>query len=65
MISFKNLLLINPIIRAVTEAGYSQPTDIQNAVITSILEGKDLLVSAPQGSGKKSCICNSYITIVG
>ncbi|SIQ87512.1 ATP-dependent RNA helicase RhlE [Chryseobacterium sp. RU37D] len=54
MISFKNLRLINPIIRAVTEAGYSKPTDIQNAVIPSILEGKDLLASAPKGSGKKS-----------
>jgi len=54
MISFKNLKLINPIIRAITEAGYSKPTEIQNFVIPTILEGKDLLASAPKGSGKKS-----------
>lgn len=54
MISFKNLQLINPIVRAVTEAGYSKPTQIQNAVIPTILEGKDLLASAPNGSGKKA-----------
>ncbi|GAA5089784.1 DEAD/DEAH box helicase [Chryseobacterium ginsengisoli] len=52
MISFKNLQLINPIIRAITEAGYSKPTEIQNAVIPTILERKDLLASAPKGSGK-------------
>lgn len=54
MISFKNLQLINPIIRAVTEAGYSKPTEIQNAVIPSILQRKDILASAPTGSGKKA-----------
>lgn len=54
MISFKNLQLINPIVRAVTEAGYSKPTEIQNEVIPIILEGKDVLASAPKGSGKKA-----------
>lgn len=52
MINFKNLQLINPIIRAVTEAGYSQPTEVQNFVIPHILKGDDMLVSAPKGSGK-------------
>lgn len=53
MISFKNLQLINPIIRGITESGYSQPTELQNAVIPSILKRRDLFASAPNGSGKK------------
>lgn len=52
MISFRNLKLINPIIRAITEAGYSKPTEIQNAVIPVVLKGNDLLAYAPKGSGK-------------
>lgn len=65
MISFKNLQLINPIIRAVTESGYSQPTEVQNAVIPSILKRKDLLVSAPKGSGKKLAFAVSVLQLLG
>ncbi len=65
MISFKNLQLINPIIRAVTEAGYSQPTEIQNAVIPGILERKDLLASAPKGSGKKLAFMVPVLQLLG
>lgn len=54
MISFRKLKLINPIIRAVTEAGYSKPTEIQSRVIPMILAGKDIIASAPTGSGKKA-----------
>ncbi|OCK50352.1 DEAD/DEAH box helicase [Chryseobacterium sp. CBo1] len=63
--SFKNLQLINPIIRAVTESGYSQPTEVQNAVIPSILKRKDLLVSAPKGSGKKLAFAVSVLQLLG
>lgn len=65
MISFKNLQLINPIIRAVTESGYSQPTEVQNAVIPSILKRKDLLVSAPKGSGKKLAFTVPVLQLLG
>lgn len=65
MISFKNLQLINPIIRAVTESGYSQPTEVQNAVIPNILKRKDLLVSAPKGSGKKLAFAVSVLQLLG
>lgn len=47
--SFRNLQLINPIIRAITEAGYANPTDLQNLVIPIILDRKDVLVSAKSG----------------
>lgn len=50
--SFKNLNLINPIIRAVTEAGYSKPTEIQDAAIPHILKGRDIIGCSPSGTGK-------------
>lgn len=50
--SFKNLNLINPIIRAVTEAGYSKPTEIQDAAIPPILKGRDMIGCSPLGTGK-------------
>lgn len=49
---FKSLNLIVPIIRAVTEAGYSKPTGIQAQGIPPILEGKDVIGYAPTGTGK-------------
>lgn len=50
--SFKTLNLINPIIRAVTEAGYSKPTEIQDATIPYILAGRDIIGCSPTGTGK-------------
>lgn len=52
IMSFKNLNLINPIIRAVTEAGYSKPTEIQDSAIPYILAGKDVVGCAQTGTGK-------------
>ncbi|UTX50147.1 DEAD/DEAH box helicase [Chryseobacterium sp. MA9] len=50
--NFKNLNLINPIIRAVTEAGYSRPTEIQCNAVPSILAGRDVVGYAQTGTGK-------------
>ncbi|WP_318848738.1 DEAD/DEAH box helicase [Chryseobacterium sp. JV558] len=50
--NFKNLNLINPIIRAVTETGYSKPTEIQCNAVPPILEGRDVVGSAQSGTGK-------------
>lgn len=47
--SFKNLNLINPIVRASTEAGYSKPTEIQYAAIPHILLGRDVIGYADTG----------------
>lgn len=52
MISFKNLHLINPIIRAVTEAGYSRPNGLQCFTVPHILEGRDVIACSEAGSGK-------------
>lgn len=52
MISFKNLKIINPIVRALSEEGYSKPTQVQSAAIPYVFRGEDVLISAPDGSGK-------------
>src|SRR4030095_2447400 len=49
---FKKLELIEPILRAVTEEGYTLPTPIQQQAIPIVLTGKDLLGCAQTGTGK-------------
>lgn len=50
--SFQSLSLIEPILKAVQEEGYTQPTPIQQQSIPIILEGTDLLGCAQTGTGK-------------
>ena len=50
--SFENLGLNPALTRAVLDAGYSQPTEVQQRAIAPALQGLDLTVSAPTGSGK-------------
>lgn len=49
---FKDLAIIDPIQRALKEAGYEKPTLIQEKSIPSALMGKDLLGCAQTGTGK-------------
>ena len=50
--TFKELQLIDPILRALDEEGYTQPTPIQEKSIPSLLKRKDLLGCAQTGTGK-------------
>ena len=50
--SFENLNLIEPILKALTTEGYTTPTPIQEQAIPIVLEGKDLLGCAQTGTGK-------------
>lgn len=50
--SFSKLGLSDPILKAVEDAGYKQPTDIQKQAIPIILKGKDLIAAAQTGTGK-------------
>lgn len=50
--SFKNLSLSQPILKALDAQGYSSPTPIQKQAIPFVLEGKDLLGVAQTGTGK-------------
>ena len=50
--AFSTLGLSAPLVRAVADLGYAEPTPIQAAVIPAILRGEDILASAKTGSGK-------------
>lgn len=50
--TFKELELIEPILRALNNEGYKQPTPIQEQSIPILLKGKDLLGCAQTGTGK-------------
>ena len=50
--SFNELGLSEPILKAISESGYTEPTAIQSAAIGPVLAGKDLMASAQTGTGK-------------
>src|SRR5580692_4334530 len=50
--SFASLGLSDALLRAVADAGYSQPTPIQLQAIPAVLNGGDLLAGAQTGTGK-------------
>jgi ATP-dependent RNA helicase RhlE len=50
--SFSNLGLCDPILKAIEEQGYTTPTPIQEQAIPVILSGKDLMATAQTGTGK-------------
>ncbi|HYQ90805.1 MAG TPA: DEAD/DEAH box helicase [Candidatus Competibacteraceae bacterium] len=50
--SFVNLRLADPLLRAIADQGYAQPTPIQAQTIPLILAGRDLLAAAQTGTGK-------------
>jgi ATP-dependent RNA helicase DDX27 len=52
LISFHDLFLCRPIIKACNLLEYDHPTRIQSQVIPKIIENHDLLVNAVTGSGK-------------
>jgi ATP-dependent RNA helicase RhlE len=49
---FSDLSLIDPILKALTEEGYSTPTPIQQQAIPILLNQRDLLGCAQTGTGK-------------
>ncbi|MGG6297613.1 DEAD/DEAH box helicase [Leptolyngbya sp. AN02str] len=50
--TFASLGLSAELLRAIAEQGYTEPTPIQQQVIPAILNGQDILASAPTGTGK-------------
>ncbi|MEJ0029871.1 MAG: DEAD/DEAH box helicase [Bacteroidota bacterium] len=49
---FKELEIIEPILAALQEKGYNQPTPIQQQAIPAILSGRDVVACAQTGTGK-------------
>jgi len=50
--TFSDLGIISPILKAIEQQGYTEPTPIQAQSIPFLLEGHDLLGSAQTGTGK-------------
>ena len=50
--SFMTLGFCEPILNAIADVGYNQPTDIQKQAIPAILAGKDVVAAAQTGTGK-------------
>ncbi len=50
--SFTNLGLSEPLLKAIKEQGYDTPTPIQSQAIPTVIEGKDVLAAAQTGTGK-------------
>jgi len=49
---FRLLNLSTPLLRALAEEGYEEPTPIQVAAIPEVLSGRDLMATAQTGTGK-------------
>ncbi len=50
--SFRDLALIDPVLKALDDVGYETPSPIQAQVIPYMLQGKDVLGQAQTGTGK-------------
>ncbi|MFM2094949.1 MAG: hypothetical protein RIS70_2073, partial [Planctomycetota bacterium] len=66
---FSSLGLSEPLLRAIADAGYQQPTPIQARSIPPILDGQDLIGCAQTGTGKTAAfvlpaierLCQSHV----
>jgi len=50
--TFEQLNIIDPILKALTGEGYAEPTDIQIQAIPILMAGRDMVGSAQTGTGK-------------
>ena len=51
-VTFKELLLAEPLLQAVEALGFTFATPVQEQVIPTAISGGDLMVSSQTGSGK-------------
>lgn len=61
---FEELQLIEPILKALKEEGYTTPTPIQKKSIPIVLEGTDLLGCAQTGTGKTAAFAIPIIQLL-
>lgn len=61
---FKDLLLIEPLLRALETEGYERPTPIQEQAIPPVLQRRDLLGCAQTGTGKTAAFALPILQIL-
>ncbi len=54
---FSSLGLSEPILKSIAHVGFQHPTPIQQAVIPTAMQGKDIVGLAQTGSGKTAAFC--------
>ncbi len=62
--TFQDCHLIDPILRALTEQGYTEPTAIQAGAILPALEGRDILGTARTGTGKTCAFATPILQLL-
>ncbi len=62
--SFKDLKLSKPILRAIAEKGYDTPTLIQERTIPLVLDKKNVIASAQTGTGKTAAFALSILQLL-
>ncbi len=62
---FADLGLSDPLLRAVADSGYDEPTPIQKGTIPAVLMGKDIIGIAQTGTGKTAAFVLPMIDILG
>ncbi|MCD7920267.1 MAG: DEAD/DEAH box helicase [Clostridiales bacterium] len=62
--TFQDCHLIEPILRALAEQGYTEPTAIQAGAIIPALEGRDILGTARTGTGKTCAFATPILQLL-
>ncbi|MCC8064423.1 MAG: DEAD/DEAH box helicase [Clostridiales bacterium] len=62
--TFQDCHLIEPILRALAEQGYTEPTAIQAGAIVPALEGRDILGTARTGTGKTCAFATPILQLL-
>ena len=63
--NFKELGIVDPILKALVEEGYTAPSPIQEQAIPHLLEGRDLLGCAQTGTGKTAAFAIPILQAIG
>ena len=63
-VDFASLGISAPILKAVKQLGYEQPSPVQAASIPIILEGKNLLGTAQTGTGKTAAFALPFLSML-
>ncbi len=62
--NFSELKLIKPLVLALDEKGYKEPTPIQSQTIPRILQGKDIFGCAQTGTGKTAAFALPILQLI-
>ena len=63
--TFTSLAIAEPILKALSEEGYTRPTPIQSQAIPIVLKGTDLLGAAQTGTGKTAAFAIPILQLLG